>query len=256
MEQASEPDPVQQELDEIDRAWLRRRGQVAPLAFGIIGMALSPFLLGLVLGPMAMRAGVDRWRSGLRKPVVAIGVASGFTAVVLSVVAALLWGSVLATVLLGRDAMREAERWRGKTVDRVELPIAVSEPGNASIWLRPDEGEPRLILVAADNGQEPSRNAILAIAASPLATMRVVLIDRGSGAETLAEWTRSQGLGFEVVPRDAVLPAPLDAIAALPMTISIDSKGRIEGALIGVRPAKELETLLAGKMAVQDPDAP
>ena len=250
MQTAQDTEVDAEELDEVDLAWQRQRGKAAPLAFGVAGIALSPLLLGLILGPMAMRTGLDRWRSGLRRPVVAVGIASGFTAVVLSIVAALLWGSVLATVLLGRDALREAEKWRGQQVEAAEVATTVGAEPPARIALRPRAGDPRMILVAVDIGQGPSQELVRSLVERIPATLQVLLVDRGGEGAPLAPWAAENGLRLPVVPRDAVLPAPLDAIAALPMIVSIDADGRIEGALVGVRPAQELDALLGGKMAL------
>jgi hypothetical protein len=131
-EQASPSEPTTA-LDPIDQEWLRRRSAAGPLAFGVIGLVTSPLLLGLAFGALGMRAGVDLWRHGTRRPVVAVGIGASFAAVVTSVIGALLWGSVLTTVLLGRDAMRETERWRGRTVEAVQvravgIPFDVTAP--------------------------------------------------------------------------------------------------------------------------------
>ena len=84
-------------LDPADIAWRQNRSAVAPLAFGVIGLALSPLLLGLIVGPLGMRAGIDLWRTGTRRPAVVLGVAASFLSIVVSVVAALLWGSGVST---------------------------------------------------------------------------------------------------------------------------------------------------------------
>jgi len=235
-----------EQLDEVDLAWQRRRGSLGPLVLGVVGITLSPLLLGLVFGPIAVRAGLDRWRSGLRRPVIAVGVASGLVSIVLSVMGALLWGSVLATVLLGRDALREAERWRGREVE----PVAVAFSGGPEVSLRPPEGKSRLVLLAVDVGQQPSRQAVEAIARQTPDSASLVLVDRSRGGEPIEQWLSRAGINASVIPSSAPLPPPLDAIAALPLLVSIDRSGRIEGALIGVRPAGEYSKLLEGQMAL------
>ena len=241
-------------LDEIDVAWQRRRNGLAPLVFGVLGIALSPLLLGLVFGPLSIRAGLDRWRAGVRRVPAAVGIASGLTAIVLSVTAALLWGAVLTSVLLGRDALREAERWRGRTVDAVELAVNRTDGSVVREALRPSTGSDRRIVLAVDIRQQPSRAALEALLAATVAVEDLLIIDLSDDGADLAAWVsgkRHPPCG--IVPHDAALPPPLDAIAALPMTLSIDRFGRIEGALIGVRPTEELEKLLSGKMSLDPP---
>ena len=52
MQTAQDTEVDAEELDEVDLAWQRQRGKAAPLAFGVAGIALSPLLLGLILGGM------------------------------------------------------------------------------------------------------------------------------------------------------------------------------------------------------------
>jgi hypothetical protein len=198
---------------------------------------------------MAMRTGLDRWRDGLRRPVV-IRIASGFTAVVLSIVAALLWGSVLAAVLLGRDALREAEKWR-QAVEAAEVATTVGAAPPAKIALRPRAGDPRMILVAVDIGQGPSQELVRSLvredpcdaAGPPRRPGRRRRSARPVGGGKRSPPSRGPARRGPSSRRSTRSPA-------LPMTISIDADGRIEGALVGVRPAQELDALLGGKMAL------
>ena len=147
-------------LDPSDRLWQRNRFAAGPLVFGIIGIVASPLLLGLALGALGMRAGIDLWRNGTRRMVVAVGIALSFFAVVTSVIAALLWGSVLATVLLGRDAMREAERWRGRTVEPRQIETLAAS-GATTMSLAVPDGAERLVLIFVSTQTAPSAEALV-----------------------------------------------------------------------------------------------
>jgi len=253
----SSQDSADDALDEVDVAWQRRRSSLASLVLGVIGIALSPLLLGLVVGPLSVREGMQRWRAGLRRPTIAIGIASGLTAIVLSTMAALLWGSLLTTVLLGRDALREADRLRGQQVGSRSVPMSRDSDATADETLLPAHGSARRIVLFVDIAQRPSRDAIAALLAFPGSRDDLVLVDRSPSGAPLAALARDLGLGpCAVVPYDAVLPPPIESVAALPMTMSIDAAGRIEGALIGVRPPEELGKLLGGEMALPPATTP
>lgn len=244
-EPASAPDP-ESELHPDDAAWLQRKSTVAPLALGVIGLALSPLLLGLILGPLGMRAGIDLWRSGARSATVMVGVAASFCAVILSVIAALVWGSVVSTVLLGRDAMKVTEGWRGERIEPATAPFV------------PADGAERILVVIASGGNEPCRLA-LTHAAEALAkhpSCRLVLIDAGDAAGLLEREARAARLDAPVITALSAAPSPLSGAIAFPTTVVIDRAGRVESAVVGARPAAEIEKMLSGAYAIGDGQTP
>lgn len=234
-------------LDPADIAWRQRRSAVAPLAFGVIGLALSPLLLGLIVGPLGMRAGIDLWRTGTRRPTVVAGITASFLAIVVSVISALLWGSVLATVLLGRDAMREAERWRGRTVEASSVE-SVDATGPHPLTLAVPEGRERLLLVAFSTGSPVSAELLAAIATAmpEHPDCAVVLIDPLVAADQARGFALAAGLDAPTIGTGATLPAPLDAISAFPTLVVIDRGQRIVCAVVGSRRGEELSRLLHG----------
>ena len=236
---APSPEP-EDELHPDDAEWLRRRSAVGPLALGVIGLALSPILLGLILGPLGMRAGIDLWRSGTRRTTVMVGIAASFCAVVLSVIAALIWGSVLSTVLLGRDAMRVTEGWRGERIKPAAAPFL------------PPDGAERTVVVLASGGNEPSRMALahLAEALPSHPGCRLVLVDTGDPNGLLEQDARALNLVAPVLAGLEAAPLPLSQTSASPTIAVIDREGRIETALVGARPVAEIEKLLSGAFAL------
>lgn len=245
MDQPAPQDEPDAELHPDDAEWLRRRSAIGPLALGVIGLALSPLLLGLILGPLGMRAGIDLWRAGTRRTTVAVGIAASFCAVVLSVIAALIWGSVLSTVLLGRDAMRVTEGWRGERIEPAAVPFL------------PSEGTERTIVLLASGGNEPCRMALahLAEALPSHAGCRLVLVDTGDPPGELERDARALKLDAPVLAGLGSAPIPLSQTSAFPTIAVIDHTGRIETALVGARPVAEIEKLLSGAFALGEAPA-
>jgi hypothetical protein len=167
-------------------------------------------------------------------------------AIVLSTVAALLWGSVLSTVLLGRDAMRETESWRGREVD-ARVVTAVAADGPREVSLRPAEGRQRLLLVAvmADDTTSQRFLETLAEALPRHRECSLLLVNMGGGPD-LGDFARRAGIEAPVIANAGSLPPPLDRISGVPTIVVLDTAGRIESALVGSRPPSEVERLLSG----------
>lgn len=242
-------------LDPSDRLWQRNRFAAGPLVFGIIGIVASPLLLGLALGALGMRAGIDLWRNGTRRMVVAVGIALSFFAVVTSVIAALLWGSVLATVLLGRDAMREAERWRGRTVEPRQIETLAAS-GATTMSLAVPDGAERLVLIFVSTQTAPSAEALVLLGElMPLyPSCRFLVCDPLADAAAVRIFAMLGGVDAPALGDSTVLPPPLDAVAAFPTIVVIDRAGRIESALIGARTRAELDKIFSGAAALQPPE--
>lgn len=236
------------ELDPIDQEWLRRRSALGPLAFGVIGLVTSPLLLGLAFGALGMRAGIDLWRQGTRRAVVVVGISASFVAVVTSIIAALLWGSVLTTVLLGRDAMRETERWRGRTIEPVAVSAVTGSGAATTIPLRPSGGAARTVLLFVRVDSETSHTAAQAVADALSRNPGIpsLLIDPLAPADAVLRFARASGLDATVIGQESTLPEPLDSVAAFPTIVVIDAEGRIEAAIVGSRSSADLDPLLKG----------
>ncbi len=254
-EQASPSEPPTA-LDPIDQEWLRRRSAAGPLAFGVIGLVTSPLLLGLAFGALGMRAGIDLWRHGTRRPVVAVGIGASFAAVVTSIIGALLWGSVLTTVLLGRDAMRETERWRGRTVEAVEVRATANSGNITAVPLRATGDAARTVLLFVRIDSEASLSAVgtLVEALGRTPGVPALLIDPLAPAEAVRAFARAAGLDATVIGDEGNLPEPLDSVAAFPTLVVIDAEGRIEAAVVGARSPADLDALLKGAGASPAPD--
>ena len=255
---ASRNGALADELDPVDRAWIARRSAVAPLVLGLVSVALSPLLLGLLFGPLGMRAGVDLWRHGTRRAAVAGAIALGFAGTVASIVGAVLWGSILASVLLGRDAMREAERWTGRDVSTatVEFLVAVGSEQNAAIALNaPIPPRDRWAILFADEGSEPcmAAAATLAECAKNEPSVLAFAAVQPESREALATRFALAGIDLPVAMVKAV--PPLDAIAAMPTLVVVDRRGRIEKALVGAHPRADIEALLRGDAALPERSA-
>ncbi len=255
-----EPSAIDQdaELDPVDRAWQRSRYAGGSLVFGAIGILASPILLGLVLGPIGMRMGLDLWRSGTRRALVAAGIAASLAATALSMAAALAWGSLLSSILLGRDAMRETERWRGRQLDSAL--IEIREGGvDVSRPLRPTAPSGRLVLLVVEIDTAPCRQALEAIA--DLLPMHpdaeFVVFAPSASDESLAGFLSTLPAFRSALPGYAgatPLPQPLDGIAAFPTTIVIDGEGVIEAAVVGARTKDDWSRLLGGARSAEAAD--
>ena len=230
-------------LDPVDADWLRRRSAVMPLGLGIVGLVGSVLLLGLLFGPLGLRASVDLWRTGSRRALVLAGGLLSALAIVASVTWAMLWGSVLSSVLLGRDAMRVAERWRGLAVAAETLRVADHTGGEVELAF--GAGGATILVVFVDPASTLTADALARstraldgtrarlVAATPLATRAELAAALGAGCE-----------GVLLADSEIRWPEPLDGVAAFPTTVVIDGDGRIAGALIGVHPEDELRRLV------------
>lgn len=248
------------ELDPVDRDWIARRSAVAPLVLGAVSILLSPLLLGLLFGPLGMRAGIDLWKHGTRRAAVVAAIALGFAGTVASIMGALLWGSILASVLLGRDAMREAERWTGRDVAAAVVEFRES-PDRSMTASKPlsalDTNAERWAILFCDEGSEPciAAAATLAECAARAPKVVAVAVAPDDAIAPLAVRLRLEQIELRVAAFRAV--APLDAVAAYPTIVVVDRSGRIEKALVGAHPAAEIDALLAGDAALPEsaPDA-
>jgi|GEM_PF-1463787 len=256
-EPTPETDPAlgADQLHPADRAFLAQKFAGGPLIFGLISIASSIIILGMIPGALGLRAGIDLWQRGVRRGMVVAGVVLSFVGVAASILCALLWGSILAGVLLGRDAMRETERWRGEVVEPFSLTAIESISGNTfSLEIPPkDERVERVVLLLAGVGETPSAEAISTAVrvAERHPQCRLLVVtplsarDDGKAFATIA----SASTAVAVVGRDAMLPAPMNSVSAFPTMVFIDRAGRIEFALVGSRREEELDRLFSGEAA-------
>ena len=243
------------QLHPTDRAFLAQKFAGGPLIFGVIAIASSVIILGMLPGALGLRAGIDLWQRGVRRGVVVAGVVTSFVGIATSILCALLWGSILAGVLLGRDAMRETERWRGEVLEPFSLTAIESMSGETFSFEIPpkDDRVERVVLLLVGVGETPSAEAIATtvrvaerhpqcrlLVVTPLATR-----DVGKAFATIA----SASTAVAVVGNDAMLPAPINSVSAFPTTVVIDGEGKIEFALVGARNEDEVARLFSGEAA-------
>lgn len=255
MQPTATDDPT---LDPVDAAWQRRQQAIGPLALGVIALVLSPLLVGLVVGPLGLRSAVDQLRRGQRSGSLYLGLAANLCAIVVSVVAALLWGSLLATILLGRDAMRETERWRGQKLDATEV-STIGPAGRSARTLRPASAEAdRVVLVFVRSDSEISRDYIRAIArlSSPDDHAEILVMDPVLGAAAAGSLAAACGVDYAAIDPMNPLPAPLGSVALFPSIVAIDRDGLIENAVAGARTDAEILRILRGPGASADPTRP
>lgn len=244
-----------QSLHAEDRAWLARKATIGSVVLGALSVLTSPFALGLLFGALALRGSIDMRRRGIRGPLPPIGIALGFAGITASVAFAVAWGSLLVAVLLGRDAMRQAEQWKGRTVEQRSIPLAGSSHGSASgsfSLVADDAACARTALLFVDGASAVTRDAIASIAAAaalhPSCCVAVVAV--GDDVARIQAAIISSGAPFSLLAPDRPLPPPLDAVAAIPTLVVIGPDGRIESALVGVRPDEDLDRLFGGQAAL------
>lgn len=234
-----------------DRAFLEQRYRSAPLIFGVVSLLTAPIVLGMLPGALGLRAGIDLWRRGLRNPLIGLGVAASSLGIVASIVVAVVWGSLLAGVLLGRDAMRETERWRGL---RVEPFSCVGEGATGSLEITvptPAEDIERTVLLFVAVDSEPSKEALATLASilGEYPSARLLVIDPSQSAASVATFVGAFDIDAACIGRDAMLPNPLDRVAAFPTLVVMRRDGRVEFALVGARTSDELRSVISGEAA-------
>ena len=222
---AANPSGGEDGLHPVDRAFLAQKFAGGPLIFGVIALASSVLILGMIPGALGLRAGIDLWQRGVRRSVVVAGIVASFAGVVASIMAALLWGALLAGVLLGRDAMRETERWRGEVVQPFVLTATESISGEVFQFAVPpaDAMVERVAIVLAGVGEQPSAEAITTAVqvAQRHPSCRLLIVtplasrDEGKAFATVA----SAATAIAVAGRDATLPS----LALVAKKNSIDS---------------------------------
>ena len=237
---------LESNLDPADRAWRERRFAGGPLVFGVLSFATAPFLIGLLLGSAGLRSGIDLWRSGTRRGIVVAGILANVLGLVVSILAALAWGALLASVLLGRDAIRESERWRGSPVDLA----AIAGPDGPV--LAPSAGRTALLLV--DPAVPICLDAVTALVEADrrAAGCRIVVVTRSDDRKAPRP-ELDLPAGWILLGPGTTLPAPLDDVAVLPTFVIVGPAGRIEKALVGVHPPEELVRVLDGSAAEPRP---
>ncbi|MEY3144313.1 MAG: hypothetical protein RLY21_2806 [Planctomycetota bacterium] len=247
--------PASDELHPEDAAWIARRSPVAPIVLGVLSILLSPVLLGLFFGPLALRAGIELRRQGVRGAGTIVAIATSLVGIIVSVTTALLWGAVLSGVLLGRDAMRTAESWRGEVIRSSTVDARVAGVETQIDLARPVAGAPRHAILFIGVGWDPCAQAVrtLSEAAANHPDVPVIVIDREAPAQQVEAFTRLHAAAsaerFAYVGPIAELPAPLEQAAALPTLVIVGSDGVIEYAIVGAHPTTDIEKLLRGDAA-------
>lgn len=238
-------------LDPADRAWIAHRssgGRMSAL-LGAAGLLLSPLAIGAFFAALGLHVGLSRWRQGRRGAWVSLGIGLSGLALASSLLAALLWGAQLFGILMGRSAMQEAQKWRGLPLPALTLPASLAD-GPTTVPLHPAAPVARHALVFIDAEIDFSREAIASVleAAAGHPDCRVTLVDLRVEAARIRE-RLGDFPGVASVGRDARLPPPLDSVAAVPTLVVVGPDGRIEVALVGIRPREELEKVLGGAPA-------
>lgn len=238
-------------LHPTDAAWLRTRSTKGPLTLGLIGIVLAPIAIGAIFAALGLHGAIALWRRGVRGPAMVGGLAASGLALVGSVLAALLWGALLVSVFLGRSAMQEAQKWRGRSLPALVVP-ALGPDGPMELPLHPAAPSVRQALLFVSAELEFSKEAVRAVAevAAAHAECRLVIVDLRADASRVAELAESCEVRAVVLGRSASLPSPLDAVAAVPTLVVVGLDGRIESALVGVRPRAELEVVFSGGAAL------
>lgn len=245
-------------LDPVDAAWLARKSPAAPIILGVLSIALSPLLLGLFFGPLGLRAGIDLRRRGVRGIGSVLAVATSAVGIVLSVTTALLWGALLSSVLLGRDAMRAAEQWRGREIASTTVAALVGGVPREIDLSRPSGTSPRRAILIIDVGQPMCDLAVRSLSevASDFPEVDVVVVSRDDDPRDVWSFVRLHGLEsalrFTCVGALDALPPPLDQAAAIPTFLVVDQNGAIEQAIVGLHPADDLRKLMGGAGALPD----
>ena len=245
-------------LDPIDRAFLAQRFAAGPLILGLISIVTSLVLIGLLFGALGVRAGVDLWRAGSRSGVVIAGLITSVIGVVVSIAWTIMWGAILASVLLGRDAIREAQKWRGLDVIAVSAP-ALDERGATTVQFSAlPSGIERTALLFISVGGEPCidalRGAALVVATMP--SCQLVIVDANAPVEAVRAFAARYGSNAAAIGSEFAFPPPLARVAAFPTLVIVDAHGRIESAIVGTHPNEDITKIMRGDAALPQAQKP
>ncbi len=238
-------------LHPIDESWIRNRFAGGPLILGAIGVLTSPLVIGVLFGALGLQGGLTLWRRGLRRPIVAIGLGASAVAVLVGVASALLWASLVASVLLGRSAMQEAEGWRGRALATSSI-VADSPDGPIEVGFPAGPRVARVALLFLRVELPLSVEALRAVRSSVQRhpDCALIVVDTEAELDRLRAFVARTGSQLPLIGAGGSVPAPLGSVAAVPTLVVVGRDGRIESALIGIRPPEELEKVLGGAAAL------
>ncbi len=214
---------------------------------GVCACVLSPIVLGLLPGALGVRTSIDAYRIGYRGWLLRCGMLLSSLGLACSLIAMIIWGGTLGTILLSREVERDAVVWRGRELADFSLQLSNGAAFDFSEF-RAQDASKRLVLHFWSSAFEPCRagvhNVILASEESPnIQLIGVAPEDAEASARQFLGPDASRMLSAFGAQR---MPAPLDQAGVRPTTAIINADGKIELVLLGVRSVEELRTAFVG----------
>ena len=217
---------------------------------GVASILLSPIVLGVLPGALGLRTAIDARRMGFRHAYIPLGLALSAIGLTLSIVAAIMWGGTLATILLSREVEREAVVWRGRDVAEFSVTLQDDSRFNFAQF-RTTHPSHRVVLLVWSSAFDPCRESVANAmhAAAGVTDVVVVGIAPEDTRETGEAFLGADAQGCLTAYGAQPLPPPLNTTGARPTLIVIGTDGKIECVLLGVRGVEELKRTFKGEHA-------
>ncbi|MSR40636.1 MAG: hypothetical protein EXS10_01865 [Phycisphaerales bacterium] len=226
------------------------RASNLPLLCGALGLAsllLSPFIIGLLPGALGLRTSIDARRIGFRGILISGGMTLSVIGLTLSIVAALVWGGMLATILMSREAERDAVIWRGREIKPFTLQLD-SESSFDFAAFREQHPTHRLVLLFWSSAFDPCKEGVAHAIEAADGIDEVTLLGIAP-EDTLASGHAFLGADAANIPTaygTQRLPPPLETAGVRPTIVVVHPDGHIELVLLGVRGTAELKRAFVG----------
>ena len=208
---------------------------------GIASIALAPIVLGLFSAALGLHGARThlRFREGSRG-LAWFGAISSALGAILSASAALVWGSVLMTVLLQRSAVHQAQGWEGTSAGTWSLrDVNGVEHQSATL-------AGRIIFIDCFAPLPPCDVTTKALASFAAARTDVVVLSWSADADVTEaqRYARDCGVQHPLIVGAQSMPEPFSLIAAKPTLVVIDADGIIRNVVLGRYDQHDLAKLL------------
>jgi len=226
-----------------------RRLARAALLGGALGILLAPILVGLVPATIGLQAGLANLRRrGEGRVTALVGIGLSAIGGVASILAALVLGAILITMLLSRSAARQAAEWEGRRIPGFTVELA--DGGR----LGPDELRGKTILLDFFSPYAPPcpRNIALIeeFVRGRSDAIAIGVAPELAPAEAL-RFARTHGATYPIAATNDGWPDPLATVAPRPALIVLAPSGVITKVALG--PLEDGQ--VARLAATPEPDA-
>ncbi|MDZ4829653.1 MAG: hypothetical protein SGJ09_05570 [Phycisphaerae bacterium] len=225
-----------------DRATLSspRMARTSAIA-GVASILLAPIVVGFLLAAIGLHSAITHLRFRERSRSLAwFGIVASAVGALASAGAAVLWGSVLMTVLLQRSAIHQAQTWEGTTAGNWSLTDLDGETHTSSAV------KGRIVFIDCFAPSSPSSSRTTpALASFAAAHSEIFALSWGPDVDATAalDFASASGVRHAVAVGAQSMPVPFSEIAAKPTLLVIDAEGIIRNVVLGRYDEKDLVKL-------------